>query len=98
MAELADHHYPPGTDTAGVARDHEDFREQVREFCRHRRHEQGNAYVTATKVVREFDVTPQRAGATLAALADDGDLEVWKEATKKTTYRIHVDEGGGRDE
>ncbi|MCD2204381.1 hypothetical protein [Halobacterium sp. KA-6] len=92
MSELADHHYPPNSTSAGVASDVEDFRTQVREYCRYRRHEQGNTYVTATKVTREFDVTPQKAGAALAKLTEAGALSKWKDDARRTTYRITLEE------
>jgi DNA-binding transcriptional ArsR family regulator len=98
MPDLAEHHYPPNSTDAGVAPDVEDFREQVREYCRYRRDEQGNAYVTATKVTREFDVTPQKAGAALAKLTEAGALSTWKDDARRTTYRITLDDTGGRDE
>lgn len=92
---LPDHHYPPNGDGAGVANSVADFRKQVREYCRYRRHTKGNTFVTATKVVREFDVTPQKAGAALAALADEDALTIWREGSRRTTYRIELEDAGG---
>ncbi|MDL0133560.1 hypothetical protein [Halobacterium salinarum] len=75
-----------------------DFEDDVRDYCRRRHIEHGNAYVSATQIVNEFDVTPQQAGATLAKLRDADDLEEWKNQSKSTSYRITVDSGGDRDE
>ena len=96
VTDRPDYHTPPGQSIPGIASDPREFQDQVRGFLEQRA-AAGNSYVTASQVADEFDVTPQKAGRNLPALAESGDLEVWK-STGQITYRITVDEDGGRDE
>lgn len=79
------------TDTRWANDDATAFRGQVRDYLRDRR-DRGQAYVKAKHVARAFDVMPQKAGAALDRLADEGAVTTWGSSPR--TYRIDVDDGG----
>jgi len=60
----------------------------VREYV-HERYERGSSHVKTPHVAKALDETPQRVVPVMRALVRDGTLEVWRENTNATVYRIN---------
>ncbi|MWV40118.1 hypothetical protein [Natrialba sp. INN-245] len=66
-----------------------DLEQAVRE-CVREHHDRGNSHVKTPHVAKELDVPAQRVSPYMGDMVREGALEVWRDSTNATVYRIHL--------
>ena len=70
-----------------MSMDDRGLEDAVRE-CIRERYERGNSHVKTPHVARELDESSQRITPIMQDMVRNGTLEVWRETSNATVYRI----------